>query len=107
MDTTKMKNAPLLIEMLVEELPPKALAKLGQSFAQTMREVLALELIETSCVEESFATPRRLAVLFHDVSAQAPSREVRQKLMPVKVGLDASDRRQLRLKNSHPWDLVI
>ena len=91
MDTTKMKNAPLLIEMLVEELPPKALAKLGQSFAQTMREqLLALELIETSCVEESFATPRRLAVLFHDVSAQAPSREVRQKLMPVKVGLDAS-----------------
>ena len=91
MDTTKMKNAPLLIEMLVEELPPKALAKLGQSFAQTMREqLLALELIEPSCVQESFATPRRLAVLFHDVSAQAPSREVRQKLMPVKVGLDAS-----------------
>jgi glycyl-tRNA synthetase beta chain len=91
MDETPMKNAPLLIEMLVEELPPKALAKLGQSFSQTMREqLLALELIEPSSVEESFATPRRLAVLFPDVRAQAPAREVRQKLMPVKVGLDAS-----------------
>ena len=86
-----MKKAPLLIEMLVEELPPKALSKLGQSFSQTMREqLLALELIDASCPSESFATPRRLAVLFDSVSTQAPSREVRQKLMPVKVGLDAS-----------------
>ena len=84
-----MLTAPLLIELLVEELPPKALSKLGQSFTQTMREqLLALELIEASCAYESFATPRRLAVLFQSVSAQAPEREVKQKLMPVKVGLD-------------------
>jgi len=84
-----MLTAPLLIELLVEELPPKVLSKLGQSFTQTMREqLLALELIEASCAYESFATPRRLAVLFQSVSAQAPEREVKQKLMPVKVGLD-------------------
>ncbi len=86
-----MNAAPLLIELLVEELPPRVLAKLGTSFSQTMREqLLDLELIDAECAFESFATPRRLAVLFQSVLSQAPEREVKQKLMPVKVGLDAN-----------------
>ena len=89
MQKQDMKKDALLIELLVEELPPKALSKLGQSFCATMREqLLALELIDGACEYESFATPRRLAVLFQSVLSQAPEREVKQKLMPVKVGLD-------------------
>ena len=89
MQTQHMNKAALLIELLVEELPPKVLSKLGQSFSATMREqLLALELIDATCEFESFATPRRLAVLFQSVLPQAPEREVKQKLMPVKVGLD-------------------
>ena len=89
MQTQQMNRAALLIELLVEELPPKVLSKLGQSFTATMREqLLALGLIDATCECESFATPRRLAVLFQSVLTQAPEREVKQKLMPLKVGLD-------------------
>ena len=89
MQAHPMNTAPLLIELLVEELPPKALSKLGVSFSQTMYEqLLDLELIDSHCAYESFATPRRLAVLFQSVLSQAPEREMKQKLMPLKVGLD-------------------
>ena len=89
MQAHPMNTAPLLIELLVEELPPKALSKLGASFSQTMYEqLLDLELIDSQCAYESFATPRRLAVLFQSVLSQAPEREIKQKLMPLKVGLD-------------------
>jgi glycyl-tRNA synthetase beta chain len=89
MQAYSMNTAPLLIELLVEELPPKALSKLGVSFSQTMYEqLLDFELIDSQCAYESFATPRRLAVLFQSVLSQAPEREMKQKLMPLKVGLD-------------------
>jgi glycyl-tRNA synthetase beta chain len=84
---------PLLVELLTEELPPKALRKLGESFAEGIR--LGLEthgLLAAGCAMQPYATPRRLAVLLTAVLAQAPDQEYSEKLMPVKVGLDADGR---------------
>ena len=41
---------PLLVELLTEELPPKALNRLGQAFAHQLRDTLAgLNLLEDGC----------------------------------------------------------
>jgi len=81
---------PLLVELLVEELPPKALSKLGQAFAHGIfSQLQSLGLLAESAQIKSFASPRRLAVHIDKVLAQAPARPVQHKLMPVSVGLDA------------------
>ena len=86
-----MSTRPLLVELFTEELPPKALPKLGQAFAQGLHDALqALGLIGTSCVIEAFATPRRLGVKLSAVLSIAPDQSFSEKLMPVKVGLDAN-----------------
>lgn len=80
----------LLVELLVEELPPKALKKLGQSFASLMAEsIQAQGLAAENAVVSSFATPRRLAVHITDVADKAADKQIAQKLMPVNIGLDA------------------
>ena len=57
-----MSTRPLLIELFTEELPPKALLKLGQSFAQGLHDGLSqLGLIAQGNVTTPFASPRRLA----------------------------------------------
>ncbi|WP_459617072.1 glycine--tRNA ligase subunit beta [Bordetella sp. 2513F-2] len=82
---------PLLIELLTEELPPKALRKLGEAFAEGVRATLArLGLLAEGCTVTPYATPRRLAVALSAVLAQAPDQAYAEKLMPVKVGLDAN-----------------
>ena len=86
-----MSTRPLLVELFTEELPPKALPKLGQAFAQGLHDALqALGLIGTPCVIEAFATPRRLGVKLSAVLSIAPDQSFSEKLMPVKVGLDAN-----------------
>ncbi len=81
----------LLVELLVEELPPKSLKKLGESFAGVLADGLKSHgLISGEGTVMSFASPRRLAVLVGDVIARAEDRQVSQKLMPVSVGLDAN-----------------
>jgi len=104
-----MTTQNLLVELFVEELPPKALSKLGESFSQVLTESLkSLGLIhaftlsdpsnpdlkrphnEDASICTAFASPRRLAVHVTHVLAQAPDKAVSQKLMPVAVGLDAS-----------------
>ena len=80
----------LLLELFVEELPPKALKKLGQSFAQLVADSLKAQgLAEADALVTSFATPRRLAVHVQGVRAQAPDKAVTLKLMPVQVALNA------------------
>jgi glycyl-tRNA synthetase beta chain len=81
----------LLVEIFVEELPPKALKNLGDAFASALvagvrRDGLAAE----DAVVTAYATPRRLAVHVADVLAVAADKPVAQKLMPVAVGLDAA-----------------
>ncbi|MBV7481470.1 glycine--tRNA ligase subunit beta [Bordetella sp. BOR01] len=81
---------PLLVELLTEELPPKALQKLGQAFAEGVRATLHKHgLLAEGCAVAAFSTPRRLAVRLSQVRDQAPDQDYTEKLMPVKVGLDA------------------
>ena len=81
----------LLVELFVEELPPKALKKLGESFANVLFEQLRdAGLTGADAVVTPFASPRRLAAHVTQVAAQAADKAVQQKLMPVTVGLDAS-----------------
>ncbi|MGO4391898.1 glycine--tRNA ligase subunit beta [Variovorax sp. M-6] len=81
----------LLVELFVEELPPKALKKLGDAFASQLRDQLvALGLADAGSVLTAYASPRRLAAHLTDVLAQAADKAVSQKLMPVTVGLDGA-----------------
>lgn len=79
---------PLLIELLTEELPPKALQKLGLAFAEGIRKTLDQHhLLAPGCRSIDFSTPRRLAVVLSNVLAQAPEQTYTEKLMPAKIGL--------------------
>ena len=85
-----MTTKNLLVELFVEELPPKALKKLGDAFAQVLADQLAAQgLCAADAAVTPFASPRRLAVHVAGVAAQAADKAVSQKLMPVAVGLDA------------------
>jgi glycyl-tRNA synthetase beta chain len=80
----------LLVELLVEELPPKSLKQLGNSFAVLLATSLKAQgLTAQNTIVTPYATPRRLAVHVTNVAAQAADKAVTQKLMPVAVGLDA------------------
>ncbi len=86
-----MTTKNLLVELFVEELPPKALKKLGDAFAGVLAEQLKAQgLAAADAVVTPFASPRRLAAHVTDVAARAADKAVSQKLMPVSVGLDAS-----------------
>ena len=86
-----MSSNNLLVELFVEELPPKVLKKLGESFANTVLESLkAQALTVENNTAIAFASPRRLAVHIKDVASQAEDKAVSQKLMPVTVGLDTN-----------------
>jgi glycyl-tRNA synthetase beta chain len=80
----------LLIELLTEELPPKSLAKLGQSFREQMQKSLAeAGFIADSNAGQWFATPRRLALQFVDCLATQPDRVIEKKGPAVASGLGA------------------
>ncbi len=86
-----MSSNNLLVELFVEELPPKVLKKLGESFAGSVLESLKSQaLTAATSVATAYASPRRLAVHITAVSSQAEDKAVSQKLMPVTVGLDAN-----------------
>ena len=81
----------LLVELFVEELPPKALKKLGEAFAAGLAAGLRAQgLAGDASVVTPFASPRRLAAHVTQVAAKAADRAVQQKLMPVAVALDAA-----------------
>ncbi|HEY0202219.1 MAG TPA: glycine--tRNA ligase subunit beta [Burkholderiaceae bacterium] len=87
-----MTTHTLLVELFVEELPPKALKKLGEAFASVLFEQLAAQGLTVPDADYTpYASPRRLAVQAHGVLERAPDRAVQHKLMPVAVGLDAQD----------------
>jgi glycyl-tRNA synthetase beta chain len=81
----------LLVELFVEELPPKALKSLSEAFASAVFEGLRTrQLVAAESTVTPFATPRRLAVHISSVADKADDKSVQQKLMPVAVGLDSS-----------------
>ena len=85
-----MSTQNLLVELFVEELPPKALKKLGDAFAGQLAEQLrAVGLLAADSVVTPYASPRRLAAHITHVAAKAADKAVRHKLMPVTVGLTA------------------
>ncbi len=86
-----MSSKTLLVELFVEELPPKALKKLGDAFAASVLESLKNQALTAIDGEvKAYASPRRLALQIPHVLAQAEDKAVSQKLMPVSVGLDAN-----------------
>jgi glycyl-tRNA synthetase beta chain len=86
-----MTTKNLLVELFVEELPPKALKKLGDAFAGVLHEQLKAQgLCGADSVLTAFASPRRLAAHMTAVADKGADKAVSQKLMPVAVGLDAA-----------------
>ena len=85
-----MTTPNLLVELFVEELPPKALQKLGDAFAGVLFEQLKAQGLTSSGSRlTAYASPRRLAAHITEVLPQAADKAVSQKLMPVAVGLTA------------------
>jgi glycyl-tRNA synthetase beta chain len=81
----------LLVELFVEELPPKALKKLGEAFASVLADHLkAHGLAAADAAVTPFASPRRLAVHVSAVAHKAADKATQTKLMPVAVALDAA-----------------
>ncbi|MGI4812933.1 MAG: glycine--tRNA ligase subunit beta [Janthinobacterium lividum] len=92
---SEASTATLLVELLTEELPPKALARLTEAFAEGLANRLHARGLLSDAPQagtnlRAFGTPRRLAVLLDGVRSVAPTRQIREKLLPVSVGLDKS-----------------
>ena len=86
-----MTTKNLLVELFVEELPPKALKKLGDAFANQLFEQLKAQgLAGADSVVTPFASPRRLAAHVSQVWLKAEDKAVQLKLMPASVGLTAN-----------------
>jgi glycyl-tRNA synthetase beta chain len=82
-------NQTLLVELQTEELPPKALVKLGAAFATGIANGLkARGFLDDASVVTPYATPRRLAVSITSVRATSPDKSIREKVLPVSVALD-------------------
>ena len=88
-----MTAHPLLVELVTEELPPKALFQIGDAFASKITEGLRKRGLLDPAVAASptmYATPRRLAVRIEGVLARSPDSPRREKVLPVSVAFDAS-----------------
>lgn len=87
-------SAALLVELLTEELPPRSLRALSESFARELEDGLARAGLIDGEVRERrvVGTPRRLGVLIDPVLERGAPAPFRQKLVPVAVGLDAQGR---------------
>jgi glycyl-tRNA synthetase beta chain len=97
MSTTKN----LLVELFVEELPPKALKRLGEEFAARLHQELKRQgLTNEHSAVTAYATPRRLAAHVSGVLAVAPDQEVVRKVMPVTVALDAGGKPTAALRKA-------
>lgn len=78
----------LLIELLTEELPPKALNNLGNHFACAIAEGLEkAQLIEGATEFTAYASPRRLAVQVARVKAMQDAQHIIKKGVSVALGM--------------------
>ncbi|MEA5096978.1 MAG: glycine--tRNA ligase subunit beta [Burkholderiaceae bacterium] len=84
-------NQTLLVELLTEELPPKALTRLSDAFSATIFNTLkARDFLTAGSKLTSYATPRRLALTITGVLPSSPDKPIRVKILPVSVALDAN-----------------
>lgn len=85
-------RAPLLVELLTEELPPKPLQLLADAFGHGILNGLARYQLKSRDLSgvHIFATPRRLAVLIPDVLERAEDRLTEVAGPSVRVALDGT-----------------
>ena len=80
----------LLVELQTEELPPKALKKLTEAFAQgVFKSLTAQHILAQDAVVTPYGAPRRMAVHITNVLEMSPDEAFKQRLVPVRIGLDA------------------
>lgn len=83
-----MTQQTLLIELLTEELPPKALEKLANSFADTITDELKkLQFVAADVAANVYASPRRLAVQIPAVAAIQPDQHIVRRGPAVSAGM--------------------
>jgi len=82
-----MATPDFLVEVGTEELPPKALKTLSESFGEGLRSALADAGIEYGEIE-TFATPRRLAVRVNKLADAQPDTPFEKKGPAVKAAFD-------------------
>ena len=80
----------LLVELLVEELPPKVLKILSEAFTKGLLKGLSERGFVSAAIEPiPFASPRRLGVLIPDVLPKAADTKISEKLMPTVIAFDS------------------
>ncbi len=84
-----MNTNDFLVEIGTEELPPKALLKLRDSFAMSIADGLKQLSIEFASVK-AFASPRRLAVIVTDLATKQADSKVEKIGPAVKAAFDAN-----------------
>ncbi len=84
-----LEKRDFLMELGTEELPPKALRELEQAFAASFRTGLDQAGIAHGEIQ-SFATPRRIAVLVKRLAASQPEQNIKRKGPPVTAAFDAA-----------------
>ncbi|MBP9539891.1 MAG: glycine--tRNA ligase subunit beta [Vitreoscilla sp.] len=83
-----MSTESLLIELRTEELPPKALNNLGESFTASIIEQLQKDhFIAENTEYKVFASPRRLGVLVKNVASMQADQQVVKKGPSVANGM--------------------
>ncbi|MCP5327546.1 MAG: glycine--tRNA ligase subunit beta [Sinobacteraceae bacterium] len=83
------KAQDFLVELGTEELPPLALPELERAFAAGIDKGLADAGLAHGGLK-SFASPRRLAVLVRELSAQQPDQQIRRRGPPLNAAFDAA-----------------
>ena len=80
-------SADFLIELGTEELPPKSLKKLSNAFTDGIIKGLEDQGLSFKSFQ-SFAAPRRLAVVVSELDRQTPDKDIVNWGPPVKVAFD-------------------
>ncbi len=83
-----MERHQLLIELGSEELPPKSLRKLMNAFRDGIEEGLKSAAIGFQLVD-AFSTPRRLAVIVHELDAKQPDQTIEKRGPALAAARDA------------------
>lgn len=84
-----MKASDFLLELGTEELPPKRLLSLRNSFAAGLNSELDKAQVSHGEIE-SFATPRRLAVLIRDLAEAQPEQTIERRGPAITAAFDDS-----------------
>ncbi|MAF82557.1 MAG: glycine--tRNA ligase subunit beta [Gammaproteobacteria bacterium] len=81
-------QADFLVELGTEELPPKALGRLEQAFADGVQSRLVDAGVAMGSLR-SFATPRRLAILIDDLQLRQAPQKIEKRGPPTRIAFDA------------------